>query len=161
MRYLKLLLIFLPEPPEDTDGDDACDHTQRSNDGPGCNRAVPAEVFLQHREQEGRCTAAYIGESVEQTGYKGDLVELIEIPRDAGDEHQVDKLLEELGELITAIIKERQCSTEIMLDCVIDEIADVLIMIEQYMLIKGIKLKIVNDRKKLKVDRTLVRMEGI
>ena len=78
-----------------------------------------------------------------------------------GDEQQVDKLLEELGELITAIIKERQCSTEIMLDCVIDEIADVLIMIEQYMLIKGIKAKTVNNRKKLKIERTLARMERI
>lgn len=70
-----------------------------------------------------------------------------------GELHQEDKLIEELGELITALIKYRQGNNSIF--DVINEMADVYIMLEQCCIIHGIRPKTIMEEQKYKIARTI------
>ena len=75
-----------------------------------------------------------------------------------GEEKQVDKLIEELGELITAIIKQKLSQNKDV-DKVLDEIADVHVMIDQFLMIKNITPFKLLERKRSKIERTLNRIK--
>ena len=85
---------------------------------------------------------------------KNDLKEII---AHFGKEKQIDKLLEELGELITAVIKFKLGDKDI--DDVLDEIADVHVMIDQFLMINHINHINLIERKKFKIERTLNRIK--
>lgn len=71
-----------------------------------------------------------------------------------GAEHQKNKAIEEMGELITAIAREQDC--RVTTRDVITEIADVQIMLHQLTLIYGPEL--VDKEIKAKLDRLEKRL---
>lgn len=82
-----------------------------------------------------------------------------------GREHQIVKLAEECGELIRAICKYRLTPMVDLVNCekepmysLVDEIADVEIMIEQVKYLFDIGIEI-NEHKWMKVHRQLERMK--
>ena len=81
-------------------------------------------------------------------------VELIQIIAYYGEKHQKNKAIEELLELASAIYDNDK-------ENVIEEIADVLIMIEQMQLIFGITNDDIQKVKEFKIKRTLERMKNI
>lgn len=81
---------------------------------------------------------------------KNDLMFIIDY---YGELHQEDKLIEELGELTTAIIKYRQGNNSIF--DVINEIADVYILLEQYCLIHSIRPNTLKEEQDYKITRTI------
>ena len=81
-------------------------------------------------------------------------VELIQIIAYYGEKHQKNKAIEELLELASAIYGNDK-------ENVIEEIADVLIMIEQMQLIFGITNDDIQKVKEFKIKRTLERMKNV
>ena len=77
-----------------------------------------------------------------------------------GFEKQSQQAMEELAELIQALSKYNR-GKENALENVIEEIADVEIMIEQLKYLLNIKEEQVEKIKSLKVCRTLTQIEGI
>ena len=76
-----------------------------------------------------------------------------------GLENQLNQLQEECAELIVAVNKTRRCNF-IDLDPLVDEIADVTIMMEQ--IINHFNLEIrVNDRIQFKLNRLKERLENV
>ena len=75
-----------------------------------------------------------------------------------GEEHQLNKLTEELGELIQAIAKYRSEPTEENRKHFAEEMADVLIMLQQLMPVAGEEL--VNDYVQQKLNRQLRRIKN-
>lgn len=80
--------------------------------------------------------------------------ELIQIIAHYGEKHQKDKAIEELQELASAIYDNDK-------EHVTEEIADVLIMIEQMQLIFGITNDDIQKIKEFKIKRTLERMKNV
>ena len=78
--------------------------------------------------------------------------ELIQIIVYYGEKHQKNKAIEELLELANAICDNDK-------ENVIEEIADVLIMIEQMQLIFGITNDDIQEVKEFKIKRTLERIK--
>lgn len=75
-----------------------------------------------------------------------------------GDEHQLEKAIEECEELIDAIRKHQGSFTNCFVVDIIDEIADVTVMIEQLKLILDCH-GAVEDRIEYKINRQLERMK--
>lgn len=86
----------------------------------------------------------------------------LEIITHYGEEHQLDKLIEECGELVQAICKWKQNYMEDdaidYLNRMIEEMADVKNLIEQYELNNNYVKQEVEDWKKIKIERQLERM---
>ena len=88
----------------------------------------------------------------------------LEIIRHYGEEHQLDKLIEECSELIQAICKWKQnCKEDDAIDYLTDlleELADVENIIEQYKLTDGYVNQEVESWKGIKIERQLERIRG-
>ena len=73
-----------------------------------------------------------------------------------GDRAQIDKAIEEMSELIKALLKLRYCSKdyerEVLMDAVAEEMADVEIMLEQLEIIYG-NTSTIRQQKKKKLER--------
>lgn len=73
-----------------------------------------------------------------------------------GKKHQEDVAIEEMSELTKAIIKHRRYNTPETKENVLEEIADVMIMICQLTVIHGFDVNVVYE----KINRLKQRMEG-
>lgn len=80
---------------------------------------------------------------------------LSEIAKHYGEEHQQQKAIEECAELILAICKNKDRVGSV--DDVVDEIADVEIMLNQLKILFGCFCA-VEDRIEFKIDRQLERI---
>lgn len=76
-----------------------------------------------------------------------------------GTQHQEDVAIEEMSELIKAIIKNRRYGTKETEDNLLEEMADVYIMLIQLMFIHGFDEMIV-DNKIRRLKQRLNEMEG-
>ena len=80
-----------------------------------------------------------------------------------GDDHQIDKALEEMSELTKALLKLRYCENryerQIVQDAVDEEMADVEIMLEQMKLIFNNHRR-VEQQKSKKIERLERRING-
>ena len=74
-----------------------------------------------------------------------------------GTKNQEDKAIEELAELQQAILKHRECNNCETEKSIIDEIADVSIMLEQLKIIYSCH-KEVEERIDYKIDRQIKRI---
>ena len=73
-----------------------------------------------------------------------------------GARNQEDVAIEEMSELIKALIKHRRYNTPETKENILEEIADVYIMILQLIAIHGFDKKVLNE----KINRLKQRMEG-
>ena len=69
-----------------------------------------------------------------------------------GKSHQVSKLLEEVGEFIETVINEDK-------ENMVQEIADVVVMLKQFQYYYGIEDKEIEEVMKYKIDRQLERIK--
>ena len=79
-----------------------------------------------------------------------------------GDYAQIDVAIEEMAELQKALLKMRRAKVETIpcaFDAIVDEIADVYVMMRQLVMIYDCKNQVKN-RIKYKVDRLRRRMDG-
>lgn len=74
-----------------------------------------------------------------------------------GQEHQIDKAIEEFAELTQALIKHRQGNTAKTANNVLEELADASIMIDQLTIIYS--KKAVDAVRQEKIDRLKSRLE--
>ncbi len=81
------------------------------------------------------------------------LIKSIEI---FGERHQEDVAIEEMSELIKALIKHRRYNTPETKENILEELADVLIMFFQLAAIHGFDYKVFGE----KINRLKQRMEG-
>ena len=78
-----------------------------------------------------------------------------------GVDKQTDMAIEEMTELSKALLKYRRNPTEEHLKDILEEVADVYIMLRQveYMYLRGLKTELVKMIA-FKINRTLERIEG-
>jgi len=93
------------------------------------------------------------------TGIEGDKVLFKRAIKSWGEEAQIKMAIEECGELIVKLAKLGRFKNGSNIDDVIDEIADVSIMMAQLRIMFGDKA--VDERKRIKLDRLRVRLDGI
>jgi len=78
-----------------------------------------------------------------------------------GDDHQIDKALEEMSELTKALLKLRYCTNryerQIVQDAVDEEMADVEIMLAQLKLIfdNHYRVEMAKEKKKERLERRI------
>ena len=69
-----------------------------------------------------------------------------------GKSHQIKKLLEEVGELIETVMNEDK-------ENMVQELADCMVILEQFKLYYGITSEEIEEIYKQKIDRTIDRIE--
>lgn len=72
-----------------------------------------------------------------------------------GNENQIDKTIEEMAELTQALVKYKHCGGDIFKEKVIEEIADVEIMLEQLKYLLKITDEAMISARMYKLARTL------
>ena len=77
-----------------------------------------------------------------------------------GENHQRFKAAEELSELQTLILQDANKNGKVPINRIIEEIADVYIMLSQLKIIYGIDGRDIEPFIDWKLDRTLKRIEG-
>lgn len=80
--------------------------------------------------------------------------DLEKILRYYGEHNQIEKTKEELEELIEALDENNFAH-------IVEEFADVMVMLSQIAIIYAIDTDILEDMMKYKIQRTLLRMKGI
>lgn len=83
---------------------------------------------------------------------------LLKIIAHYGEQTQVDKAIEECSELIQALIKGRH-SNSCDISCIVDEIADVEVMLAQLKMMFGCAEEVEN-RMYFKINRQIERMNN-
>ena len=80
--------------------------------------------------------------------------DLEKIIRHYGTHNQIEKTKEELEEMIEALDENNFAH-------IVEEFADVMVMLNQIAIIYAIDMDILEDMMKYKIQRTLLRMKGI